>query len=133
MDRNYPTRAVSVALRDGDAFLLIKRARPPAKGLYAFPGGRVDPGETPSEAAAREVMEETGLEISELRFFEEIAVEGDDESFLLGVFLARISGGAARAGDDAEEIGWYRPDQMRDMPVTQSTLEIARRIIENGH
>ncbi|RVD18864.1 NUDIX domain-containing protein, partial [Mesorhizobium sp. M4B.F.Ca.ET.017.02.2.1] len=53
--------AVSVAIVRGDKVLLVKRARPPSQGLYAYPGGKVEPGETLSQAAARELEEETGL------------------------------------------------------------------------
>src|ERR1700735_5848776 len=64
--RTYPTRpylAVSAAIfRDGRV-LIVRRARPPAHGLYTLPGGGVELGETLEQAAIREVREETGLDI----------------------------------------------------------------------
>ena len=64
--RTYPTRpylAVSAAIfRDGRV-LIVRRARPPAHGLYTLPGGGVELGETLEQAVIREVREETGLDI----------------------------------------------------------------------
>ncbi len=67
--RTYPTRpflAVSAAIfRDGKV-LVVRRARKPALNLYTMPGGVVEAGETLTEAVAREVREETSLEIEVL-------------------------------------------------------------------
>ena len=64
--RTYPTRpylAVSAAIfRDGRV-LIVRRARPPAKGLYTLPGGGVELGETLEQAVIREIREETALDI----------------------------------------------------------------------
>ncbi|TIS58122.1 MAG: NUDIX domain-containing protein, partial [Mesorhizobium sp.] len=49
--------AVSVAVVRGDRVLLVKRARAPSQGLYAYPGGKVEPGETPEECLVRELHE----------------------------------------------------------------------------
>src|SRR3954451_8096871 len=59
----HPQIAVSAAIfRDGKV-LLTRRARSPAKGFYSLPGGRVEFGESLHQALAREIDEETGLDI----------------------------------------------------------------------
>lgn len=57
---------VDVVLTDGTCVLLIERAKDPYKGCLAFPGGRVDPGESLIEAAVRELAEEVGLVVDAL-------------------------------------------------------------------
>lgn len=128
MTKKPPLRAVSVALFVDDSFLLVRRARKPAMGLYAFPGGRVEPGETLIGAAIRETREETGLVISAPTLFDSLVLPGEDADFELSVFLARAASGTLQPGDDAAEAGWFSPAEMGSLPITESTLAIARRI-----
>tara|TARA_Y100000766_G_scaffold277374_1_gene282672 strand:- start:1687 stop:2133 length:447 start_codon:yes stop_codon:yes gene_type:complete len=57
-----PALAADSAVRRGDEILLIQRKYPPMEGAWAFPGGFVDQGENPIDAAVRELKEETGLD-----------------------------------------------------------------------
>ena len=127
------TPAASVALRHGDRFLLVERGHAPARGLFAFPGGRLEQGESPEEAARRELLEETGLEAGELALFEVMDLGGDEDSggtvFRLHVFTGAYVEGEAVAHDDAAGVGWYGIEEMEALPVTSSTLEVARRIL----
>ena len=56
-----PSLAADSAVRRGDSVLLIQRKHPPMAGAWALPGGFVDAGEDPKDAALRELVEETGL------------------------------------------------------------------------
>src|SRR5262245_23578758 len=68
--------AVSVAIVRGDTVLLVKRARQPSQGFYAFPGGKVEAGETLEQAAARELLEETGMRADAYRPLRKIHIDG---------------------------------------------------------
>jgi len=131
MTSDDPVPAVSIAIVDGDRVLLVKRGRAPSKGFYAFPGGRVEPGETLEQAVRRELMEETGLATGEVRIVEVLDLEREPPStpFRLHVFTARHAGGAARAGDDADEAGWFTLADMAGLPVLQSVVDVARRLL----
>jgi len=121
-----PALAVSVALERDGRYLLVLRANPPAQHMYAFPGGRVDPDEALETAALRELEEETGLKATNPRPFMTFDLSKDDareagkSNFLLTVFVADDPGGTARALDDAKAVGWYTPEEIRDLPVPQS-------------
>jgi ADP-ribose pyrophosphatase YjhB (NUDIX family) len=125
--------AASVALRRGDRFLLVERGRAPARGLLAFPGGRLEAGESPEEAARRELFEETGLEVGKLALFQVMDLGGDKESggvlFRLHVFTGTYLEGEPTARDDAASVGWYGVEEMETLSITASTLEVARRIL----
>src|SRR5512139_2808033 len=63
-----PALTTDCAIFDGnDRVLLIRRGNPPFEGAYALPGGFVEIGETVDEACRREVLEEVGIEVGELR------------------------------------------------------------------
>ncbi|MEO9340559.1 NUDIX hydrolase [Mesorhizobium sp. SB112] len=128
--------AVSVAAIRGDRVLLVKRARAPSKGLYAFPGGRVEEGETLEEAAKRELLEETGLEVTEIRPFREIyisAAAGDRPiDYRLQVFAGLAAPGEPIAADDAEEARFVTLREMEGMQLTDSIYEIAEELIRNS-
>jgi ADP-ribose pyrophosphatase YjhB (NUDIX family) len=121
--------AVSVAMRRRDRLLLVRRGRAPAAGVYAFPGGRVEPGETREAAARRELLEETGLAAGELEPLMAIRVDGTEQDYDLQVFATSYSGGEAAPGDDADAAGFITRAEMRRMPVTATVLAAATEIL----
>ncbi|MDX8433893.1 MULTISPECIES: NUDIX hydrolase [Mesorhizobium] len=125
--------AVSVAIVRGDKVLLVKRARPPSQGLYAYPGGKVEPGETLSQAAARELEEETGLLAHGYRPLRDIHIDGSGENhavdYLLTVFGAAYAGGEPVASDDAETAAFYTLAEMATMPLAGDVFEVAEELL----
>lgn len=102
---------LSVVVRQGRT-LLVRRANEPDSGLWGFPGGHIEPGETLASAAVRELREETGV-IAE---FKEVLTALDAVSFqetelqfhfvLVAVACEWIEGQGSPA-DDALETGWF--------------------------
>jgi ADP-ribose pyrophosphatase YjhB (NUDIX family) len=125
--------AVSVAVVRGGTVLLVKRGRAPSQGLYAYPGGKVEPGETLAEAAARELLEETGLEATGYRPLRDIHIDGRAENhavdYLLTVFGAAYAGGEPVASDDAKTAAFYTLADMADMPLAGDVFSVAEELL----
>lgn len=127
-----PQAASSAILERDGRFLLIRRMNPPSADLYAFPGGRAEPGETPDETAVREFFEETGIRARNPVLFATYDLNGDkDDSrhFFLSVFRVEADADTkAIAADDAADPGWYTVEEIRKLPVPPSVLECAERL-----
>ena len=121
--RIYPCAIVLV--RRGDELLLIRKAEWP-KGYYSLPSGFCDFGESLEECARREVMEETGIQIKEIRYVG--SQNWPFPSQLMIGFAAEYAGGEIVVdGDEVEDAAWYRRDAL---PSTFSGKTIAGWMIE---
>src|SRR6202041_1395707 len=131
--RTYPTRpylAVSAAIfRDGRV-LIVRRARPPAHGLYTLPGGGVELGETLEEAVVREVREETGLAIEPLALagYREVIVRDAagkiERHFVILPFAARYLAGEIALNAELAEAKWLLPEELSGLKTTEGLAEI---------
>ncbi len=127
--REYPTRpiaGVGVMIQDGEKYLLIKRAANPDKGLWSVPGGLVEVGERIEDAAVREALEETCLDVELVKRLGVVdKIEYDDKGevyyhFVIIQYLAVVKGGEMRPMDDALEAEWVTLDQLKDYELTSS-------------
>jgi len=131
--RTYPTRpylAVSAAIFRNGRVLIVRRARPPAHGLYTLPGGGVELGETLEGAIIREVREETGLEIAPLALvgFREAIARDDagrvERHFVILPFAARWVGGEIALSEELAEAHWRKLDELTGLKTTEGLAEI---------
>ena len=107
-----PVPAVlAVVLRAGQV-LLVRRANPPDAGLWGFPGGRIEPGETLGAAALRELAEETGVQARAPEVLTALdALDSDDAGqlrfhYVLIAVVCQWVSGEPVAADDALEARW---------------------------
>ena len=113
---------------DTGRLLLIKRGHEPEEGRWSLPGGRVRPGESDLEAVAREVREETGLQVEPGRLIGEVERPGSGGTiFDIHDYAASVSGGQLEAGDDAADARWVHP---HDIDRLDLTTGLARTLAE---
>jgi 8-oxo-dGTP diphosphatase len=119
MEQKLPDRtpAASVIVLKRDAVCLVRREAPPMAGLWSFPGGRIEPGETPAEAARRELAEETGLSVGGLVALGDFDPTGEG-AIRLDVFAARWQGGEPVAASDAADARFCSLQVLADVPMT---------------
>lgn len=123
-----PGVGVAALVRDeAGRVLLIKRAPGASRaGFWAIPAGYVDYGEEVREAAAREMLEETGLEVSVGEPLFVASNFHDPLKLTVGIwFRAEVLGGELRAGDDADDVGFFSLD---DLPLL--AFDTDRRLFE---
>lgn len=113
--------ASAVIVADG-AILLVQRGHEPQLGRWSVPGGRVEPGETLAEAAAREAYEETGLEVRIGEELWSLTIPDGDRTFEVHDFAAIVTGGTLRAGDDAADVRWIPFAELDRWPLTDDLL-----------
>jgi ADP-ribose pyrophosphatase YjhB (NUDIX family) len=125
--------AVGAIVTDGERILLIQRGHPPAEGRWSIPGGRVEPGETLSQAVCREIQEECGLDVA----VGDVAIILDRISrdpnggvrshYLILDFWAYPTSGRAppnvRASSDAADAGWFTLDEARQLATTTNLVD----------
>jgi 8-oxo-dGTP pyrophosphatase MutT (NUDIX family) len=135
---------VTAVVHDDDGRVLLGQRAD--SGLWALISGILDPGEEPAVGIAREVLEETGVEI----VVDALAAvstttpvtyaNGDRATYLDVLFVAHpvspAAAAAAAVGDDESlDVGWFAPDALPDglLPSTSARLELARRFLADPH
>ena len=121
------------ALVDTDGRVLLAQ-RPEGKqlaGLWEFPGGKVEPGETPEQCLIRELQEEIGIEtdipcLAPLTF---ASHSYDDFHLLMPLFVCRRFRGIAQP-KEGQALKWVRPKQMRDYPMPPADAPLIQFLID---
>ncbi len=128
-----------VVIEQGRA-LLIRRGSEPLRGEWSIPGGTLELGESLEHGVARELLEETGLEVRVLELievFDRIFSNDGAESpakrqrprfhFVIVDYLCERIGGEAVAGSDVTDVAYAREDQLGDFHLTETATRVLKR------
>jgi 8-oxo-dGTP diphosphatase len=145
--REYPERPIvgvgGVVIEEGRA-LLIRRGNEPLMGQWSIPGGTLELGETLAEGTARELKEETGLEVRVLGMIEAFDRinfgRGADETwttmeerrrprfhFVIVDYLCERVSGEAIAGGDVTDVAWASEDDLEKFALTPTATRVLRK------
>jgi len=143
--REYPEQplvGVGGVVIESERALLIRRGGPPMEGQWSIPGGMLELGETLTQGVARELAEETGLDVNVLDIIEVLerifpALPGADGApgdaarpqyhFVILDYLCEARGGTLCAGSDAREFAWAREDELVKFGLTAAATRVLRK------
>ena len=134
--RTYPSRpivGVGAVIIDDGRVVLIKRRYEPLAGQWSLPGGTLEVGETLEAGVAREMLEETGLEVEVgpvIDVFDRIMFDADQKvryHFVLVDYLCHPRGGALAAASDVTDAVYVHPDNLAEYKLTPKAEEMIRK------
>lgn len=136
--RKYPPRPVvgvgAVILHD-DRVVLIRRKYEPLAGQWSLPGGTLELGESLEAGVAREISEETGLDVEVgpvVEVFDRILLDAGGRvqyHFVLVDYLCRPIGGQLQAGSDVDDAVWVAPSEIGSYHITAKATSVIERAL----
>jgi len=129
-----PISTVGALVHDGKGHVLMVRTHKWG-GRWGIPGGKIERGETASDALKREIREETGLSISEMQLvMVQDCIDSPEfmrpEHFILLNYLAKTSQAAVTLNDEAEEHCWLSPADALALNLNQPTRTLLMEVME---
>ena len=134
--REYPDRpyvGVGVIVFRDQEVLMVKRNKEPNKGQWSIPGGKQMIGETATDAAKRELLEETGVKVNQLLLVDVVdAIIPDVEGkikyhYTLVDYMVQCQSGESRPGDDAQEVRWVSLNELSSFSLLEKTMNIIKK------
>jgi 8-oxo-dGTP diphosphatase len=128
-----PRLLVAAALIERDGLVLMSRRRPDQSlpGTWEFPGGKIEAGESPAAALAREIDEELGCAVAVGTIHEVVFHAYERFDLYMLVYRCAITAGTPRAVTVAE-VAWFEPAVIPGLPLPPADYPLARRLAEEA-
>ena len=122
---------VGAIIKDGDRYLVGQRAANKSQGgLWEFMGGKIEPGETPEQALARECCEELDLEIENERIIDSVVHEYPEKTIRLTLIECTPKAGSVPSALEHQQIRWVTPDDMSSLPFCPADMDLIKRLFQ---
>ena len=119
---------VGAIIKDGDRYLVGQRAANKAQGgLWEFMGGKIEPGETPEQALARECREELALEIENEHIIDSVVHEYPEKTIRLTLILCSPKSGSVPKALEHQQIRWVTRSEMDALDFAPADRELIRK------
>ena len=119
---------VGAIIRDGDRYLVGQRAANKAQGgLWEFMGGKIEPGETPEQALARECREELDLEIEDEHIIDSVIHDYPEKTIRLTLILCSPKSGSVPKALEHQQIRWVTRSEMDALDFAPADRELIRK------
>ena len=128
MDDKRIIEVVGAIIRDGDRYLVGQRAANKAQGgLWEFMGGKIEPGETPEQALARECREELALEIENEHIIDSVVHEYPEKTIRLTLILCSPKSDSVPKALEHQQIRWVTRSEMDALDFAPADRELIRK------
>ena len=129
MRGNHIIEVVGAIIKDDDRFLVGQRPADKSQGgMWEFMGGKIEPGETPEQALARECREELALEIEDERIIGSVVHEYPDKTIRLTLISCSPKSGSVPAALEHQQIRWVTRAEMNDMPFCPADADLIKTL-----
>ena len=130
IEMRAPRLGCAVLVRRGEQLLLGERAKEPFRGKWVIPGGGVKFLENFSQAAAREIQEEAGIEIELVGVIDvQEIVTPPDEHRVVIYCNATYKGGEVRPGSDLSSARFFSRDEIRSLVIYQAVTPTVEKVL----
>jgi 8-oxo-dGTP diphosphatase len=124
-----PIRVVAAVIqRDGKILACRRAPHKSLAGLWEFPGGKVEPGETDEVALAREIREELGIEITVGELIAESVAPAGEVVIHLNAYWAQTNVVGEVSSTDHDRLSWLVPSEILSLQIAPADLVLARHV-----